>query len=153
NESESLVGKAGIPDPAPGDCSEAENPVVELPERPALRANEAAVQFFDFKTPEQIAHRHRRSRRVPVDVATGPGRSEPDPLDKKAACAGKSELAGVKTAIDHDPVSAPEGVRKLHQPRVRSVVNAVIDAHFFAPEGPALVENGMAAHPPQPALV
>src|SRR5438067_7371552 len=44
---------------------------------------------------------------------------------------------------------APERVVELDEPRVRRVVNCKFDAHFFAPERPAFVENRVREKPPQ----
>ena len=44
-------------DPRPGNRAMAQDPVVELLERPAFSSDEAAVEFLNLDPTQEIAHR------------------------------------------------------------------------------------------------
>lgn len=56
---------------------------------------------------------------------------------------GVGIAAGLEAQIDEDAMAAPEGIVQLLNFEPRGVIDAEVDHHLFAPEGPAFVKDGM----------
>src|SRR4051812_19170012 len=106
-----------LPDPTPWNRAEAQDPVVEAAQGPAVALDEPGVEALHLEPAKEVAHWDSRGGGVPIHVATRASGREADSILQTLAGGLVGKRAVVEADIDDDAVRAPERIVELDEPR------------------------------------